>query len=91
MILVGTRKYTLNRMLMSHMVSDDTTAEGIAELHAFAERLGVSRKHFQDGKRPHYDICQAKKKDAITLGAKLVNDRKIVALFENSTYSDIKQ
>lgn len=51
----------LLKMKMSHMIatSDD-------ELHAMADRIGVSRKWFQGD---HYDICMAKRDAAIAAGA----------------------
>lgn len=53
------------RMLMSHMVSDD-----INELHAMAAAIGVRRKWFQgEASTPHYDVCKAKRAEAVRLGA----------------------
>lgn len=79
MVLIGKRKYKYGRMFLSHMVSDD-----INELHSMAARIGVDKKHFQNSKRPHYDICQEKKKLALLYGANEVDDRTIVTLFSQT-------
>ena len=53
------------RMIMCHMVATD-----LEELHQMADKIGVSRRHFQKHRfHPHYDICLAKKKLAIQFGA----------------------
>ena len=75
MVYVGIREYTYGRMKMSHMMADD-----LEELHAMALNIGVSRKHVQDKKRPHYDVCKTKKKTAIELGAIEVSDREFLTL-----------
>ncbi len=78
MVLIGTREYKLGRMIMSHMAADS-----LRELHAMASLIGVAGKHFQNKPgQPHYDVCKAKKQQAIKAGAKLVNDREIILLFE---------
>jgi hypothetical protein len=39
-------------------------------LHAMADRIGVSRRYYQNkGRTPHYDICLSKKALAIKHGA----------------------
>lgn len=53
------------RMLMCHMVADD-----VEELHQMADKIGVARKWYQGD---HYDICKAKREQAIRLGAKAVS------------------
>ncbi|API76570.1 hypothetical protein AC251_18165 (plasmid) [Ralstonia pseudosolanacearum] len=54
------------RMVMFHMVADTD-----AELHAMADRIGVARKWHQKPGTPHshYDICKAKRAQAVALGA----------------------
>jgi hypothetical protein len=55
------------RMMMCHMLAD--TPE---ELHAMAQRIGIARRHYQSPMQasfPHYDICKAKRAQAILLGA----------------------
>jgi Protein of unknown function (DUF4031) len=58
--------------LWSHLVSDVS----YAELHAFAEMLGVPRRGFE---RDHYDLPAHRVPVAIWLGAVLVPSREIVA------------
>lgn len=57
------------RMKMSHMVA--TTAD---ELHAFAERIGVARRWYQDD---HYDVSMSKRSRALDLGAVAVTWRQL--------------
>lgn len=49
------------RMIMCHMIADTDD-----ELHAMADRIGVSRKWFQGD---HYDICLSKRRLALAAGA----------------------
>jgi hypothetical protein len=80
----------------SHLFADTQD-----ELHAFADRLGLQRKWFQDpvriGKpikaRPgsraaenwHYDVTEAKRRQAVSLGAVQVSWREAVAII-NARY-----
>jgi hypothetical protein len=48
------------------------TADSVEELHAFAERLGLRRAWFQDGRVPHYDITPGVRERAIYDGARFV-------------------
>lgn len=57
--------------LWSHLVSDVS----YAELHAFAERLGVPARAFE---RDHYDLPAARYADAVHAGAREVRSREIV-------------
>jgi hypothetical protein len=57
-----------------HMVSD----RSVEELHAFAFEIGLRRRWFQDGPRPHYDLRPSKRRLAVAKGAKEVNTRVIV-------------
>lgn len=48
------------------------TADTDAELHDFADRLGLQRAWFQDHTDPlrrHYDVTDTKRREAIALGA----------------------
>ncbi|MDK9702534.1 MAG: DUF4031 domain-containing protein [Sulfuritalea sp.] len=64
------------RMRMAHMLADT-----LEELHAMADRVGLKREWFQhDGKTPHYDLCQAKRRLALAAGAVEINRRQTVAL-----------
>lgn len=69
------------------------TADTPDELHAFAERLGLRRAWFQSkckyGKCPtiggvcahfHYDVVDAKRTEAISLGAKSIGIRDMGAI-----------
>jgi Protein of unknown function (DUF4031) len=55
-----------------HMVSD----AGFDELHAFAARLGIPRRRFQGD---HYDLHEALRARAVTLGALEVDTGELVA------------
>ena len=45
-------------------------ADTLAELHAFAERLGIPRRAFQDkASGAHYDVTAELREDALRLGA----------------------
>jgi hypothetical protein len=57
--------------MWSHLVSDVS----YAELHAFAEALGVPRRAFD---RDHYDLPAERYTTAIWLGAQPVTSREIV-------------
>lgn len=62
----------LGGMKMSHMIADTE-----AELHALAGKIGVSRKHFQNG---HYDVCLEKRDLAIGFGAQPVTMKQCCAM-----------
>ncbi|MFF8931807.1 DUF4031 domain-containing protein [Streptomyces longwoodensis] len=57
--------------LWSHLVSDTS----FAELHAFAERLGVPRRAFE---RDHYDLPSHRYPDAVAAGAVQVGSKELV-------------
>lgn len=63
------------RMKMCHMLADN-----VSELHSMADRIGISRKWFQSGSTPHYDICQSKRKLALLEGALVADRKKVVEL-----------
>jgi predicted HAD superfamily phosphohydrolase len=71
MILVDRAVWPWRGRLWAHLVSD-TSYE---ELHAFAERLGVPRHAFQGD---HYDVPEALRDEALSLGAVAVTSRQIV-------------
>lgn len=54
----------------AHLWSDG----GVAELHAFAARVGLKRCWFQDRPGfPHYDVTLSKHSKALALGAQLTD------------------
>jgi hypothetical protein len=71
-ILVDTPRWPKHGRLWAHLVSDTS----FAELHAFAEALGVPRRGFD---RDHYDIPAERYAVAVWLGAQAVSSRDIVA------------
>ena len=77
MVYVDKGRYPYRSMLMCHMLADS-----LEELHAMADALGLKRSWFQGHKTPHYDICQAKRKEAIKLGAVEADRKKVVELIQ---------
>ena len=71
MIYVDDYEGRLGRMIMCHMVSDDS----VTELLEFAKRLGLkqdwfqNQKWYQTKKIPHFDLSKSKRAEAIKLGA----------------------
>lgn len=77
----------------SHLIAD--TRE---ELHAFAAKLGLDRRWFQDPCRPgkglvakpgsraaenwHYDLTENKRRQAISLGAQSITSRQMCELLD---------
>ncbi len=59
--------------MWSHLISDVS----FAELHAFAERLGVPQRAFE---RDHYDIPSHRYADVVAAGAVEVSSREVVRL-----------
>lgn len=81
MVYVGTMEFDFGRMKMSHMATDGD----MEELHLMADKIGISRKWFQNREKtdhltPHYDICKSMKKKAIYFGAKEINDRELIKI-----------
>lgn len=73
MIYVDPPAWPARGRLWSHLVSDVS----FAELHAFAELLGVPRRGFD---RDHYDLPAELARVALWLGASPVASREIVRL-----------
>lgn len=48
------------------------TADTLEELHEMAERIGLRRSWFQNGRIPHYDLTSARRGHALELGAVFV-------------------
>lgn len=74
-VYVDTMKAKYGRMIMCHMLADT-----LDELHEMADKIGIKRKWFQNHGTPHYDICQSKKKLALSHGALEADRRKVVEL-----------
>ena len=71
MILVDAPTWPAHGRLWSHLASDTS----YAELHAFAERIGLPRRAF-DG--DHYDLVEDRYAEALAAGARPVTSRAIV-------------
>lgn len=56
-----------------HMVADT-----LEELHGMAHRIGMKREWFQDGRMPHYDLTEARRKNAVWWGARELSRREMV-------------
>lgn len=72
MIMVDDPTWPAHGRLWSHLASDTS----YAELHAFAERIGLPPRAF-DG--DHYDLVQDRYADAVAAGAVPSSSRGIVA------------
>lgn len=59
-------------MVMCHMLADTE-----AELHAMADRIGVSRRWYQGD---HYDVCRSKRALAVAAGAIEITQRQAVEI-----------
>lgn len=70
-ILVDAAVWPFRGRLWAHLVSDTS----YDELHAFAHRLGVPRRAFQDD---HYDVPAEVREEALALGAISVPARELV-------------
>lgn len=53
-----------------HLFADTT-----AELHAFAEKIGLRMLWFQDKRYPHYDLTPSRKRQALAAGAEQITTR----------------
>lgn len=82
-------------MVMCHMLSDDPTD---AELHAMADRIGVSRRwHQKPGTHhSHYDIALSKRALAVAAGAietdrygvkKILDDKRAALAASRPTFA----
>lgn len=84
-VYVDDVRFAYGRMIMCHMWADE-----LPELHAMAGGIGIARRWFQQPPKAswrHYDICLAKKAQAIAAGA-ILTDRygalEYVARLENN-------
>lgn len=62
-----------------HMFTDNADLE---ELHAFAARIGMQRRWFQDHRlAPHYDLTPSRRADAVANGVVEVGRRQAVEIW----------
>lgn len=75
------------RMIMCHMLAD--TEEELLEM---AEKIGVNKKWHQypDTHKSHFDICLAKKKIALDLGAIEIDKRQLFHLMKSKKEIKVK-
>lgn len=67
-----------------HLVTDGD----LEELHQFAARMGVHRRHFQDHPHhPHYDLHPYARELAIALGAVEVTTAHLARIFHQNPLS----
>lgn len=77
MVYVDDMRAKFGRMVMCHMIADSD-----AELHAMADRIGVSRRWHQHAgtHKSHYDICLSKRAKAVAAGAVEITWRRTGAV-----------
>jgi len=78
-VYVDHGKIPYGRMKMCHMLADSEE-----ELLDMADTIGVSQNWIQRPARNpvHFDICQAKRKLAVAVGAKEISPRELVELMK---------
>lgn len=76
-ILVDNAVWPWRGRLWAHLVSDVS----YAELHAFADGLGIPRRAFQGD---HYDVPAQVRELAVELGAQAVSGRELVTRLNGS-------
>lgn len=77
-VYVDDMQAAYGRMKMCHMLADSD-----AELHAMADKIGVSRKWWQSPLKTsgsHYDIALSKKVLAVAYGAQPITLRQAAAM-----------
>jgi len=70
-VLIDPARWPAHGRLWSHLASDTS----LAELHAFAERVGIPRRGFEGD---HYDIPQERYLDVVAAGAREVPGRDLL-------------
>ena len=81
-VYVDDMRARYGRMIMCHMVADT-----LEELHDMADKIGIKRKWFQGD---HYDICLAKRRNAVALGAKEITRREALRICRPELYASIR-
>lgn len=71
-VYVDNARHRYGRMVMCHMVGTD-----VQELHLLAQAIGVDRRHFHRG---HYNVCLAKRAEAVRLGATEITAREAAGI-----------
>ena len=71
-VYVDDMRAPLGRMIMCHMLADTE-----AELHAMAQKIGISRRWYQGD---HYDVCLSVRAQAVANGAREITMREAVAI-----------
>ncbi|HET8883023.1 MAG TPA: DUF4031 domain-containing protein [Solimonas sp.] len=76
-VYVDDMRASFGRMVMCHMVADTDD-----ELHAMADRIGVSRRWHQKPGTPHshYDIALSKRALAVQHGAVEITQRQTIEI-----------
>ncbi|XAI97152.1 DUF4031 domain-containing protein [Dolichospermum phage Dfl-JY45] len=76
-VYVDDMRKRFGRMIMCHMLADSDS-----ELHAMADRIGVSRKYHQKPGtlHSHYDIALSKRTAALAAGAIAIDRRGVADL-----------
>lgn len=78
MVYVDDMRAPYGRLVMCHMIADTDD-----ELHAMADRIGVSRRWHQKPpkvRHSHYDICLSKRAQAVAAGAREITVRETAAI-----------
>lgn len=71
-VYVDDMRARVGRLVLSHMVADSD-----AELCRMADAIGVARRWHQGD---HFDVCQAKRRAAIRLGAVALSRRTLARM-----------
>ena len=70
-MLIDLPRWPAHDTVWSHLVSDNS----LTELHAFAERMQISRRSFD---LDHYDIPERRYNELVAAGAEPVSIRQLV-------------
>lgn len=77
MVYVDETIFTFRSQMWCHLFSD----QGEAELHPFAQKIGLKREWFQSNPRhPHYDLSPGKRAEAVKNGATEVTTEEMVRI-----------
>lgn len=76
MIYIDDAKIQYKRTALCHLFTDG----GMAELHAFAHALNMSRKWFKQGL--YYNMSYDRRAAAVAMGAQPVTHREAIAMWK---------